>query len=612
MQTLQYINRDYVSAFNNVKEILTTLEPRAEVSFDKANVESILTKIIAGCIDSLSYNQDANILEAFPSTSRDARAIFDLLSIVGYTPKTAQGSKVDLTLWNPSFVGAVTYDPFTNLQLDGKNFYNPDAFTCAQGVVTTSTWYQGKLTCPDLRGEVPEDSKNFIDKYYPNLSASTIKQDLFQLPASHTDIDSRTIRIYTADGTELTYVDNPYMVYMTKSSFGIIPTVNTTGYSLIFSKDVSSGAVADNYYYFYVQSEGYNIGNNLVPNFSGFSAEAVPSFSYSYIQEASKKQETASEARENVVYEFGWRDTPKAIVTRYDAERAILQNHDFVAAVDVKDGNNYSKANPDMLDIQVFIKLTEDAEAILDVGTATSYKNRLFTHINKFKMLPLEFNFHIDDMKLEDNELVTELYYWYPKITVYLKEQVDSQEAGAILNSINDALFNKYAYKNVNFNEVPRIVDVIETVQNASDMILYLDIDGLYYIKKSDGSQVNKEQITCSYTDTVTVNTDNEYEVTLNTLNNTRNIEYHTIKLVDSNNIVIGFDNGDGTILSQTSYLDGYGTIDYATGKLKVKLNILPPGNEFYVYYKQETPCYCMYTNNNAQNIKIALESIKS
>lgn len=37
----------------------------------------------------------------------------------------------------------------------------------------------------------------------------------------------------------------------------------------------------------------------------------------------SKDTETANEARENIVYEFGWRDTPKAIVTKYDAERAV-------------------------------------------------------------------------------------------------------------------------------------------------------------------------------------------------------------------------------------------------------------------------------------------------
>lgn len=610
MQTLPYTDRDYMSVFNDIKDLFTNLEPRADVGQDKANVESIITKIIAGCVDTLSYNQDANILEAFPSTARDIRSVFDLLSIVGYTPKTARSCKVYLTLWNPSYVGSVTYKPFTRLQIDGKSFYNPDTFTCTSGVTSNSEWYQGRLIAPDLK-ENQTISNNFIDNYYPNLSASTISQNQFALPETQVNIDSRTIRIYTPDGSELTYVENPYLVNVTKASFSLLPTVNGSGYSLIFSDDVAAGVVSDNYYYFYVISEEKNISNNLTPDFSGFGSP-TPNFSLSYVQEEFKKPETANEARENVAYEFGWRDTPKAIITKYDAERAILQNHAFVAAVDVRDGNDYSKANPNELDIQVFVKVTEDAEAGLDVGIADSYKNRILTHVNKFKMLPLKYSIHIDNVPTVEGEITTELYHWYPDVTVYLKEQVDTQEANAILIEINNALFNRYNYKNVNFNEVPRIVDIIDTIQNASNIILYLDIDGVYYIDKNN-QQVDKEQVTCSYIDTVTIDENNPtvFDVTLNTLNNTRNIQYHTVKIVDANNTVVGFDNGDGLILSQSNYLDDYGSIDYTTGKLTFNTSVIPVGTELYVYYKQETPTFCTFTNNSSDNIKIALESIK-
>ena len=67
MLTLPYTSRDYTTIFNGIKEIIQTLEPKADVDFNKANVESIIAKIMSGCVDSLSYNQDANILEAFPS-----------------------------------------------------------------------------------------------------------------------------------------------------------------------------------------------------------------------------------------------------------------------------------------------------------------------------------------------------------------------------------------------------------------------------------------------------------------------------------------------------------------------------------------------------------------
>lgn len=614
MQTLPYTSRDYLAVFNGVKEILQTIEPRAEVDENKANVESIISKIVAGCVDCLSYNQDANTLEAFPSTSRDSRAIFDLFSIIGYTPKTARGSKVYMSLWEPSFTGSVTYDPFNTISIDGKFFYNPDAFTCTSGVVTSVEWYQGALTAPDKRILTEEQEKNgvtnFIDRYYPNLSASTIKDDMYALPETHTKIDSRTIRIYAPDGTELNYVENPYMVYATKSSFSIMPTVNTTGYTLIFSKDVSAGVVADNYYYFYLQSEGYNVSNGMTPDFS--SLPNRPNFTYSYSQEHSKEAETASEARESVVYEFGWRDTPKAIVTVHDAERAILQNQSFVAAVDVRDGNTYSKADPSLFDVQVFVKVTEEAEVTLDVGAAMAYKDRLQTFLNKFKMLPLKFTLHIDDIKTVENEITTEMYYWYPNVTIYLKEQVDAQEASAVLTQVYDALFKRYEYKNVNFNEVPRIVDVIDTIQNSSDMVLYLDIDGINYMD-NENNPVTKEAITCSYTTPIDIKENNlEYDITLDTFNNKRNIKYHTVKIVDANNIVIGIDNGDGTVLSQNGYLEEPGTIDYTTGELKLKFALVPPGSVFYVYHKLETPCWCSFINYGTQAIKIALESIKS
>lgn len=611
MLTLPYLDRDYVSAFNSIKEIFKTLEPKVEIDFEQANVETIITKILASCVDSLSYNQDANILEAFPSTARDARSIFDLLSIVGYTPKTARCCKVFLTLWNPSFLGTKTYQPFSRISIDGRVFYTPDEFSCTQGVTTNTEWYQGTLISPDVRenqNEFPND--NFINKYYPNLGVNTIKQNLYNLPPNHINIDSRTLRVYTSEGRKLKYVENPYLTYITPASYSLLPTVNSTGYSIIFSEDVSNGVVADNLYYFYVISEGYNIVNNAIPNFNTLD-DPAPNFSYNYNLELSKKSETASEARKNIVYEFGWRDTPKAIITKYDAERAVLQNTSFVAAVDVRDGNDYSFCNPDLMDVQIFVKLNEEAEQRLSKGTAIGYKNRILSHLNKFKMLPLSYEVHIDNVQTVENEKVTEMYYWYPNVTIYLKKQVDSKEASSILAEVYNALFERYKYDNVDFNEIPRTVDIIETIQNASDVILYLDIDGVVYVDEN-GKKVDKELITCSYTEILTVTSNPDYNITLNTLNGTRNIQYHTVKIIDMNNNIIGFDNGDGAIVSQTGYLGEVGSINYETGELSFKLGIQAVGSEIYISYKQETPTYCKFTNNGPQNIRIALESIKA
>lgn len=611
MITLPYTNRDYKTVFNDIKNIMQNIEPRLDVSMDKSNVESIIARVIAGCVDTLSYNQDANIVEAFPSTSRDARAVFDLLSIVGYTPKTARCCHLYMTLWNPSFIGEVQYAPFNSISIDGKTFYNPDAFKCAQGITTSTEWYQGTLKSPDKRPQQTKDN-NFTKNYYPNLSINVIRNNQYKLPEENTKIDSRTLRVYTEDGKQLTYVENPYMTNITKTSVSLLPSVNSAGYSLMFSKDISSGAAGDNFFVFYVVSEGLNISNNLTPDFGGLSIDNnIPSFSYSYEAEDSKDAETAAEARENIVYEFGWRDTPKAIITKYDAERAVLQNYDYISAVDVRDGNDYSKCNPALFDVQIFCKVNEEYEQKLSIATADGIKNRLQTHFNKFKMLPLNYEFHIDNFETYSGENVTQLYYWYPNITIYLKEQVNSQDAAAILNAVGEALFKRFSTINTNFNEIPRTVDIIETVQNASENVLYLDIDGVNYIDDK-GFDVPKTDITCAFTENIPTQSSLDYELTLNTKNGERPIKFHSIKIVNNYNETIAYDNGDGVLMSYGSYINGYSNINYTTGKLTFSLNNeLADDVSLRIYYKQEIPTFCEYVNvNDEKGIKIALESL--
>lgn len=165
----------------------------------------------------------------------------------------------------------------------------------------------------------------------------------------------------------------------------------------------------------------------------------------------------------------------------------------------------------------------------------------------------------------------------------------------------------------MNFNEVPRIVDIIDTVQNASDIILYLDIDGVYYIDVETKEEATKEDVTCAFTETLPITSDTvDYNITLNTKNGERPIQFNTIKIVNSTNEVVAYDNGDGTIISYSPYFDGHGEINYNTGELHFILNGAMANTEkLQIYYKQEQPTFCEYINiNDGKGIKIALESL--
>ena len=194
---------------------------------------------------------------------------------------------------------------------------------------------------------------------------------------------------------------------------------------------------------------------------------------------------------------------------------------------------------------------------------------------------------HIDDIvetyiDEETNEEITEpatdIYFWYPNVTLYLKKQVDAQEAGSILTSVYNALYDKYSYTNVGFNEIPKVTDVISTIQNASNFISYIDYDGIILEDKT-GISVIKQEITRSYTKDVEITADATYTIDLG-VGNYGNIQYNTVKIVDSNNNVIGYDNGNESILSQNNYLASPGTIDYTTGEITLEFATLPVGSK--------------------------------
>lgn len=629
---LSYTSRDYSEVFSELARIAESIDERVVISEDRGNPETIITKLLSAASDMLSYNLDRTVLECFPSTVTQRYSAMDIFSVIGYIMHRRVSSRANLEIYNRTIskdLVILPYEVFSTA--NGINFCNLGIIDIPGNQSATSIpvrveVVQGNPVKPNELEDWSFPLNHWTDKYDYNLSVNNIVDG--KLKMEDLDFDPTTIYIRDENKQEWTYIENPFMVNTNSSQFSVLE--DPTGVYLVFSKNIYSGQ-SNNLKMFYLTSSGKDgqiLENRL--GFSGVAYNVAPPYE-AYRPELTITHEKSSEgfdietpsmAREGSAVEFGFRQSTNSLITGYDFERAVAQLS-FVAAVKAVDQNSFSVGLADKFSGHIFVILNEDQESKLSEYTAISFINQVNSHIvRNFKLLPLELNIHIDDQLVatDPNEVVTKIYTWYPDITIYTRRTIYLSEATEILDKVNKALLERYQNRNVDFNELPLIRDIIDTVQNAHELIEYLDIDGFKIMTSSREpgyvpQKATKRDVTCKFQEAYDINPAGSltYDLTLDTedsLGEHRNIQYHSVKITTEDNALIAKDNGDGLIISDTDYLIEPGTIDYKTGKVDFTLNGYPRGTQIYVEYRHETPTFCKF-RGITDRVKIGKECFR-
>lgn len=629
-QLLSYTSRDYSEIFSELAKIAETIDPRVAISEDRGNPETIITKLLSAVSDMLSFNLDRTVLECFPSTVTQRHSAMDIFSIIGYIMHRHISSRADLEIYNRVSAQDLIIYPYQLFTTsNGIKYCNLDIIDIPGNQVFTDIPVHAQVVEGDPVTPIELENWSFplnhwTDRYDYNLNVNNIVD--CKLKMEDLNFDPTTIYIRDENKQEWTYVKNPFMVNSNSSQFSVLE--DPTGVYIVFSKNIYSGQ-SDNLKMFYLRSSGKN-GQVLEDRleFSGTAYEVAPPYAAlqpELIINHPKSTEgfdieTPSMAREGSAVEFGFRQSTNSLITKYDFERAVAQLS-FVAAVRADDKNSFSTGLSDKFSGHIFVILNEDQEAKLSEHTAVSFINQVNSHIIRdFKLLPLELNIHIDNQPVTTNpdEVLTKIYTWYPVITIYTKRTIYQSEAIEILGAVDKALLKRYQNRNVDFNELPLIRDIIDTVQNAHELIEYLDIDGFRIMTSSKvpnfiPKRAEKTDVTCKYHEDLEIGQSKDYDLKLNTEDSFgahRNIQPHSVFLTTVEGRPIGRDNGDGLLISDTGYFDEIGTIDYKTGELKFSLNIYPAGTEMYLDYRHETPTFCKF-RGITDKVKIGRECFR-
>lgn len=616
MQLLSYTSRDYSEIFSELAKIAESIDPRVAISEDRGNPETIITKLLSAASDMLSFNLDRTVLECFPSTVTQRDSAMDIFSVIGYIMHRYVSSRADLEIYNRVVAQDLIIYPYETFSTTNEiQFCNLKVIDIPGNQAMSNVPVYAKVVegIPVKPIEIENWSfplNHWTDKYDYNLSVDNIVD--CKLKMEDTDFDPETIYIRDENKQEWTYIKNPFMVNTNSSQFSVLE--DPTGVYLIFSKNIYSGQ-SDRLKMFYLRSSGEN--GQILEDRLGFSGVAYgvappheafrPELTiYHKKSTEGYNLETPSMAREGSAIEFGFRQSTNSLITGYDFERSVAQLP-FVAAVKAVDRNSFLLGLSDKFSGHIFVILNEDYEARLSEYTAISFISQVNSHIvNDYKLLPLELNIHIDDQPVttDPDEILTKIYTWYPNITIYTRRAIYQSEATEILGAVNKALLERYKNRNVDFNELPLIRDIIDTVQNAHELIEYLDIDGFRVMTSSKDpnftpERVKKSDVTCKFLETLEIDYNKKsWDLNLtveDSLGNHRNIQPHSVHLTNESGQPVARDNGDGLFISDSGYMDEIGTIDYKTGELKFSLSVSPAGNEMYLEYKQETPTFCKF-----------------
>ena len=645
---ISYTNRDYQSILSDLYNAIPMLT-------DKWNPEEetdpgiVLVKLMAMLGDMLSYNLDKKMLEMFPMTVQERINAYQIFSLTGYKMYWYKSAKCDVTLYNnsdysaalPRFIEVSS----SNIDPNGKTNYvvlNIDNQSLpAQYLLNGDRVTPGNITLPAIEGKLVAPSTNrdivnpslYEDWHTPynfNVYYTEIVDNCYYL--HNVNVDQDHIYLVSSDATnptkynEWTLVDDIDLETSTKYCFEF-NSDSGTPYIRLNSEWNKDGNV--NFKLFYITSNGSagNISENVLSsvdtNIYGLIMQSPQNSGYIIINDYVNISNTVSSQGYNPEsitsarrsYK-SFRNTINTLITLDDFTNFTNRNEYVIKskAVDLLTDPNLGGVSNQLHDFQVRIyTLVDDS-----VRSFADIKSDILSEINQCKIA-------LDDVDLvqinPDSSQHTDidnnygLYYWQPVGVIHLTKPMPSDIADDIMSTVNQALKDAFSQYNLDFNEIPNYIDVVEKITNSSSYINYVNLNALEYYSNPDmqqANQVDENIITGDITIKLDIEDIDSTVITVDLfedLPSTSRITPGSVVIKVDNDILC--DDNMGAIISyKPNVLASNGTINYTTGALSFTLDNLPNlGIE--INFKLNRINLCNYIGDLTGTLYIAPEYLK-
>lgn len=528
---LSYTNREYKSIFEDLYNTIPELTNKWYTT-EETDPGIVLLKLVSMFGDMLSYNLDQKVLEMFPATVQERFNAEQVFGLTGYKMPWFRSAKCKVTISNlidtdltiPKFVELST-TTYSGYEAISYVLINNDNKTIPGTDSEEFEAIEGTLVAPAENINLYLSGLNdWHDAYGYNVYSSEITDDMYYIP--NYNIDQDHIWLVDSEGNEWELVED-------------IDLENTNPYCFEFRTDASGPRIRlksgwnsngnINFKLFYILSNGElgKISTDQVSsiettlytivqtdNLDGTTKYTeVADDSYSLNNEASTNgyyPEMPNDARVNYK---NYRNTVSTLITLDDFTHAI--NRDIrvmnARATDIQtDPDQWEGHSLKDYQIRIYV-VREDSE--VDNVTLVS---DLLTEMHKYKNALLDVDIVLmEEYPEEDNQNHSyHYYYWQPKATLYLTKPVTSDTARLILNKVDEVLEETFSLSNIDFNEVPNYMDVIDTIKSCSSLINYVNLKDIEYFNRNEVStdyKVNDYAITGILTENISADDFSKY-----------------------------------------------------------------------------------------------------
>lgn len=614
---LSYTNRDYLTIFNELKEIIPSVT-KTWISRDESDPGIVLLKLIAMLGDSLSFNQDKMALEVYPNTVTQRKNAVQIYNLIGYKMHWYRSATCDITIQSSGSKFQIPmYTKFSTGNNDITYTYvgndkgavaeeideNPKEITLVQGI---------PITPAKISISTGDDS--FISQYSYNVTEDDITDN--KIYFGNTQVDESHIRLYDDSGNEWIQVNNLDLLITNGRYFEFNIDENNSPYIKLV--DYWQDYNISKFKLFYLISSGSE--GEIAANTISRSDLAYEYYITNDTSSIGYNPEGADEAREAAANYINTYDT---LVTLDDFRKAVRRLESVNNCIARDYTNDPNLTSTDKLTVNIYVDpLLEDTTGLVE---------EIQTSLRPLKMIPLDINILVGDKSVSTSPI--KYCDWTVSGELFLSEPITRDRSTDLIVRINDHLKEIFDTSNIEFNTSIKYIDIVNAIMEVDKLIHYVDLDRTTYYNM--GNKIEESQLTGLYYDNVIYNVESattsvvvttdenkNCEIVQNP-NNTNQYEYKitlkntpitpgSIAIRINNNIYLIKDDGYGNITCNDPILRNNGTVDYSTGIIQFELVIeLEYGTDIYVEYKKNIVSIANYIDLNPNNFVIAADSIQ-